>query len=179
VLAAWQARAGKTYFVVSEKATSQVYSLGLEMLGIRMNEDFSTGFALNGVRIVDGQHDVNVAKFSDVSDPEFITQNGIEYISTIDTVLIREDFLPELTLKTKTVVIGTEGYAQYYNIGAETEDKTLVIDMPPGAAFAVYDAEGECVEFTTVTGNNSAVLPAKGQIVLVGEAGDTFTWQYK
>jgi hypothetical protein len=39
---------------------------------------------------------------------------------------------------------------------------------------AVYNAEGQCVEFSWVSGRDSAVLPAQGMIVMVGKAGDDF-----
>ena len=35
---------------------------------------------------------------------------------------------------------------------------TLLVEMPAGASFAVYDAAGECVEFSWVSGRNSACL---------------------
>ena len=118
--------------------------------------------------------------FRDVTDLEFFTQEGVEYVRTADgSVFVREDCIPELTLQTTTVVIGAEGYAQYFNIGIEVEGKTLEVDLPPGAAFAVYDAAGECVEYSTISGKSSAVLPAQGRFVLVGGARDTFILQYK
>lgn len=53
---------------------------------------------------------------------------------------------------------GICGYAQYLSIGREVEGMTLLVEMPAGASFAVYDAAGECVEFSWVSGRNSACL---------------------
>lgn len=165
--------------MVSLKATSQFYCLPEGTLS-GMNEDLSTGFACAGIKIVGEDSAVNVAMFRDVTDLEFFVQDGVEYArSSNDCIFIREDLIPELTLETAAVVIGPEGYAQYYNIGTEVEGKTLAVDLPPAGAFAVYDAEGNCVEFTTVIGNSIAVLPAQGRIVLIGRAGDVFTLHYQ
>jgi hypothetical protein len=68
---------------------------------------------------------------------------------------------------------------QYFKIGHEVQEKTLVIDLPSDAAYAVYEGEGQCLDFSIVTENNSAILPAQGWIVLLGSAGDTFTLQYR
>ena len=59
------------------------------------------------------------------------------------------------------------------------EGRTLAVDLPPAGGFAGYDAGGSCLEFTTVTGTGTAVLPAQGRIVLIGRAGDVFTLHYQ
>jgi hypothetical protein len=89
-------------------------------------------------------------------------------------VLILENFIPELTSQTASSIIGADGFAQYYTVGSEVQGKTMVVTLPKDAAYAVYDEDGVCVNFTTVSNNNTTVLPAKGKIALIGKAGDVF-----
>ena len=171
---AWEARAGKTYYAVSEKATSQAYFLGIDALRVRLNEDFSHGFAYGGAKIVDENCAVNTVKFRDATDLEFFVKDGREYVNANDMVLILENFIPELTSQTASSIIGADGFAQYYTVGSEVQGKTMVVTLPKDAAYAVYDEDGVCVNFTTVSNNNTTVLPAKGKIALIGKAGDVF-----
>jgi len=141
---------------------------------VRLNEDFSQGFAYGGAKIVDDNCAVNTVKFRDVTDLEFFVKDGREYVNANDMVLILEDFIPELTSQTGSSIIGADGFAQYYTVGSEVQGKTLVVTLPKDAAYAVYDEDGVCVNFTTVSNNNTTVLPAKGKIALIGKAGDVF-----
>ena len=175
VLDVWSVRAGKKYYVVSEKPTAQSYFMSADTLRMKLNGDFSNGFAYGGIKIVDENNAVNTLKFRDVTDLEFFVRDGAEYVNANDMVSVREDSIPELTGKTTTYVIGEEGFAQYYAIGPDAQGKTLVVSLPENAAYAVYDENDACVNFTTVSKNNTTVLPAKGKIALIGKAGDTFT----
>jgi hypothetical protein len=175
VLGTWSARAEKKYYIISEKPTSQAYFMSADSLRMKLNKDFSSGFAYGGIKIVDENHAVNTVKFRDVTDLEFFVRDGAEYVNANDMVSVREDFIPELTGKTTTYAIGEDGFATYYAIGPEAQGKTLVVNIPENAAYAVYDENDACVNFTTVSKNNTTVLPAAGKIALIGKAGDAFT----
>jgi hypothetical protein len=54
------------------------------------------------------------------------------------------------------------------------EGKTLTVTLPGDAAFAVFDEKNVCVNFTTVSKNNTTLLPQKGKIALIGNTGDIF-----
>lgn len=76
-------------------------------------------------------------------------------------------------------MIGADGYAQYFRIGEELGGRTLLVELPAGASFAVYGGDGGCIEFSWVSGRESAVLPAQGMIVLVGRGGDEFKLRFE
>jgi len=46
--------------------------------------------------------------------------------------------------------------------------------LPEGAAYAAYDGDGACVNYTTVSKEYSTVLPAGGRVVFIGKPGDVF-----
>lgn len=173
-LEAWEPRAGKRYYVISEKPSSQTYLVGADSLFISLNDDFSNGFAYAGTKVVDKNHAANTVKFRDVADLAFIAREGVEYLDSNSMLFIREDFIPELTASVSSALIGEEGFAQYYVIGSDVQGKTLTVGLPKGAAYAVYDENHSCVNFTTVSKNNTTVLPASGKIVLIGKTGDVF-----
>ena len=121
VLGAWSARAEKKYYVVSEKPTSQAYFMSADSLRMKLNKDFSSGFAYGGIKIVDENHAVDTVKFRDVTDLDFFVKDGAEYVNANDLVSIREDFIPELTAQAESCVIGEDGFAKYYVIGPEVQ----------------------------------------------------------
>jgi CubicO group peptidase (beta-lactamase class C family) len=176
---AWEERAGKAYYLVSEKSTCQAFLLGADGVRMRLNEDFSSGFAYSSTKIVDENHAVNIVKLRDATDLEFFAKDGMEYVNAYAMVYIREDFIPELTLQTSSAVIGEDGFTLYYTIGAEAQGKTMVVTLPKDAAYAVYDENGVCVNFTTVSKNNTTVLPEKGKIALIGKTGDVFAIEFQ
>lgn len=181
VLDAWKARAGKKYYAVSEMPTAQGYYLapGNPAIVMKLNEDFSNGFAFAGVKIVDENRAVNTVKFRDVMDLECLVKNGAEYMRGNDMAFIREDCIPDIPPETDVCVIGEDGFAQYYAIGPEVRGKTMVVSLPENAAYAVYDESDACVNFTTVSGNNATVLPANGKIAFIGKQGDTFGIEFQ
>jgi hypothetical protein len=82
------------------------------------------------------------------------------------------------------------GETRLYNYGYTFSDADQLPSIASGASLQIGPAgENEagrlgfsgqvCVEFTTVTGNSTAVLPAQGRIVLIGRAGDVFTLRYE
>ncbi|KOY16053.1 hypothetical protein, partial [Paenibacillus xylanivorans] len=52
--------------------------------------------------------------------------------------------------------------------------KTMTVKLPKNGAFAVYDEEGLCVNYTIVSGNNKVTLPKSGTIVFAGAPGSEF-----
>ena len=175
VLEAWKPRADKEYYLLSEKPSSQRYILELAGLAIKMNDDFSSGFACGGVKILDESHAFNTLKIGILPDFYLFFKDGIEFLKLNNGMTyIREDFIPKLTSSITSSVIGEDGFARYFTIGSDVQGKSLTVNMPNGAAYAVYDDDGQCVNFTTVSKNRTTILPSKGMIVLIGKAGDAF-----
>jgi hypothetical protein len=55
----------------------------------------------------------------------------------------------------------------------------MVVGLPEGAAYVVYDESGACVNFTTVSKNDETVLPTNGRVALIGKAGDAFAISFQ
>ena len=174
VLNFWSGRAGKKYYLVDEKPTSQAYFMDRGIWQKKLNDDFASGYADSGIKIIDENHAVNTLKFRDVTDFIFFTKDGAEYLKANDLAYIREDFMLEMTVDTVECIIGMDGYAKYYRIGANTAGMTMVVKLPDGAAYTVYDENNACVNFTTVSHNNTTILPANGRVAFIGKAGDVF-----
>lgn len=181
ILDVWKVRAGKKYYAVSEMPTAQGYYLapGNPAIVMKLNEDFSNGFAFAGVKIVDVNYAVNTVKFRDVLDLEFIVRNGAEYVRGNDMMFIREDCIPDLSPETAVCMIGEIGYAEYYAITPQTQGKTLAVSLPENGAYAVYDGSDACVYFSTVSVDNTTVLPANGKIAFIGKQGDMFGIEFR
>ncbi len=174
VLNSWSRRAGKKYYLVDEKSTSQAYFMDSGIWQKKLNDDFTGGYTDSGIKIIDENHAVNALKLRDVTDFGFFTRDDAEYLKANDLVYIREDFLLEMTVDTVECIIGMDGYAKYYRIGANTAGMTMDVKLPDDAAYAVYDENNACVNFTTVSHNNTTILPANGRVAFIGKAGDVF-----
>lgn len=171
LLYAWNDRAGKRYYPVNEVASAQSY---LWLTPLALSDDLSSGYVLGGSRIIDANRAANTVVFRDVGDLEFKIIGEKEFLFMQDMVCIREDFIAPLTLDTTQIRISDDGYAQYLGIGEEVQDKTLVVTIPSGASFAVYDKNGVCITYSTVSGSNTSTLPEGGMVAFIAESGDTF-----
>lgn len=174
ILEAWSARRGGKYFVVNEGASSQNYLLDPSFLWLKLNDNFDSGYAFAGARITGEDAAVNTLIFRDVIDLAFETLDGAEYLRANDLIYIREDFIPEMTKDAKACAIAEDGFAKYFTIGPDAAGKTMVVDLPEGAAYAVYDGDSVCVNYTTVSKDYSTKLPANGKAVFIGRPGDVF-----
>ena len=178
VLSAWQERQGKTYYYLNEKSTSQVYFPTIP--SITIEPDYETGYVL-GCRIVDENHAVNAVQIPitggrDSMDLVFTNQDGIEYLHLRGGILVSEDAVSSIFDGSESIcTIQENGYARWYTIGQSSAGRTMTVEVPPDSSFAVYDANGICVNFTTVSGNHSTVLPQGGSIAFIGPAGSRFS----
>lgn len=179
VLAAWSERAGKKYYIVSEKSSSQEYFTATGTGTIEMNASFADGFARGADYIVDNNSAVNVVKFRDTADLIFHVYDGAEYMEVNDLLYIRGDCIPAINSETTSCVIQENGYAKYYTIEAGMAGKTMTVTIPDGAAYIVYDQYDLCVNYTTVSKDNTTVLPESGKIAFIGNPNDTFTISFR
>ncbi len=174
VMDAWNARRGMRYYVVNEKASSQNYLLDPAFLSIKLNDSFDRGYAFAGIKITGENAAFNTVIFRDVFDLAFVVEDKAEYLLANDLVLIRQDFIPELAAETGTCLIGQDGYARYFTLNSATAGKTMTVSVPEGAAYAVYDADNECVNFSSVSREYATKLPASGMLIFIGKPGDAF-----
>lgn len=175
LLPVWNNRAGKAYYPISEVSTAQLYFLNS---ALKLVDDPSSGYILGGAKIVDENLAINTVKFRDVGDLIFKMIGAEEYLFMNDMAYICEDAIPTLTMDTTSCLIGEVGYAKYYDISEALYGKTLVVSLPEGGAYAVYDKDGTCINFTTISKNNKTVLPQEGKVVFVGETGDRFNFTF-
>ncbi len=175
VLATWSERAGKKYYIVSEKSSSQEYFANMGTSTIQLNGSFSDGFARGADLIIDYNSAVNVVKFRDTADLIFHIKNGTEYMEVNDLLYIREDCIPAINSETTSYTIQENGYAQYYAIDTALAGKKMTVTIPDGAAYIVYDQYDLCVNYTTVSKESVTVLPENGKIAFIGDPNDTFT----
>jgi CubicO group peptidase (beta-lactamase class C family) len=175
VLEAWSKRAGLRYFVASEKPSSQTY-FNKDVYIPPLGNDLSYGYAFGGIRIVDENTAINTLKFRDATDWVFESQDGVEYLRAYDMVYVREDSFLDLNSQLGSCVIKEDGLSRYFLVGADIAGKTLVVDVPAGAAFAVYDTDNTCVHFSTICSSAPPALPLGGKVVFIGFPGDVFSF---
>jgi len=93
-------------------------------------------------------------------------------------LFIQQDALKPIYAGPQSVVtIQTDGYARWYEVPETASGKLLTVELPSKASFAVYDANGVCVNFSTVSGLKQVKLPDNGKIVFVGDVGAKFELQ--
>ena len=175
ILKAWSARRGMKYFVVNEKASSQAYLLDPAFLSVKLNDSFDNGYAFAGSKITGENTALNTVIFRDVIDLAFEMRDNVEYLRANNLILIREDFIPEMAIDLGACAIGQDNYAKYFTITSDTAGKTMMVSVPEGAAYAVYDENNDCVNFTAVSKEYSTKLPSNGKIVFIGRQGDVFS----
>jgi len=173
---AWKQREGKAYYALDEKINSLFY-IAPSVLTKTIKLDASGGYA-NGTKIVDADHAVNVAEIPvmngrDTFDLDFSRQGGIEYLQADGRTYVSEDAIqPIYAGHASVVTIPASGSVRWFDIPASLAGKTLTAELPEGAGFAVYDANGAPVGLSVAMGSNAAVLPEGGKIVFGGAAGD-------
>ncbi|GAA0407046.1 serine hydrolase domain-containing protein [Paenibacillus motobuensis] len=178
VAKAWEAREGKTYFLVSEKYTSQAYFMQPPIAYIATLKDMPGYLMAN--KITGANEALNLLNIPtlmgrDTSDLIFFTDDGVEYLEAAGSLFVSQDNVTPLYIgkKSKTK-IQENGQARWYTIPEKSVGKTLSVNMPKAGSFAVYDANGTCVNFTVVSGVNEVVLPANGFIAFIGDPGSQF-----
>lgn len=173
---AWKVRNGKTYYAVDEKINSLFY-LSLPVLTKKITFDEQVGYA-NGTRVTDSSHAVNAAEIPimngrDAFDLTFSTKGGTEYLQADGRNYISETAVkPIYGGHYSATTIPANGDARWYRIGEKEVGRTMKVDLPQHAGFAVYDADGMPVNISAATGSKTVVLPKGGLIVFGGAPGD-------
>lgn len=178
--AAWEARDGKRYFLVSEKYTSIAYLTGSsaqvvlykDVPGYIMSQkivDPNTAVSelqiptLGGrdnapVQFYDQQYGDVVSNYLSVAGSRYISQNNV---------------WPIYQGKHAWVTIPATGDARWYTIPDAAAGRTMNVTLPSAGSYAVYDENGAIVAFSIIS-DGSVVLPKNGTIVFIGEAGAKF-----
>lgn len=68
----------------------------------------------------------------------------------------------------------SDGYARWYGVPETATGKIMTVELPTKSSFAVYDENGVCVNYFTISGLKQVKLPSNGKIVFVGDVGAKF-----
>jgi CubicO group peptidase (beta-lactamase class C family) len=182
VTAAWNARSGKKYYILNEKYSSQSYLS--ELSGSVPVENLKEGYLANYTIVDENTLEQRIqipqAMGRDLTDIKMYRKNGTEYMKMNSYIAISEDAIKNLSSKkTSKVTISEDGYAKWFKIPSSYEGKKIKVSIPKKAGYAVYDSEGILVFLSTISANKTITLPEGGSIVFVGNAGSTFTVNYK
>ena len=171
--AAWAAREGKAYVSVTDKASSQLYMSGMPMLGIGTVD----GYLLSNPLTCDSRADVAIQipmmGGRDTSPFVFETIDGVEYVHYTDGLYMDASAVPDIYTGARShLTIQPTGYNRWYNLPEVLDGKTMTAQLPEGAGFVVFDAAGQTVNQSAVTGDTQVTLPGGGAIVFCGTPGD-------
>ncbi|MEK4511093.1 serine hydrolase domain-containing protein [Paenibacillus sp. FSL K6-2524] len=173
----WAKREGKTYYPVSEKYSSVVYMMNpiLKISRTAELKDYFGDKKITGPNTAVSQHQVPGTGSRDSDGFRFYTKEGIEYFESAGSLYVSEDkVIPLYRGKKSTVTVQTDGNARWYSVPQAIAGKKMIVSMPEQGAYAVYDGNGTCVNYTVISGNNEVVLPENGTIVFAGNAGSSF-----
>lgn len=173
--AAWDTRQGRAYVSVTDKASSQLYMSGLPMLGIGTVDGYLLSNPLTDENRADVAIQIPMMGGRDTSPFVFETIGGVEYVHYTDGLYMDISAVPDIFTGARShLTIQPTGYNRWYNLPESLDGKTMTIQMPEGTGFVVFDAAGQTVNQSAVTGDTQVTLPGGGAIVFCGKAGDRF-----
>ncbi|PQP81361.1 serine hydrolase [Paenibacillus sp. PCH8] len=179
----WAARNNSKYYALDEKITSIFYLLP-SMLIKNLSVDTENGYA-NGTKVMNANNAVNIAEIPvmngrDAFDLKFYTKNNAEILIQDGQEYMAEDAItPIFGGKTGITTIPANGQARWYAIDARSANKSITVDSPANGGYAVYNEEGEMLDFSVATHQPLVKLPKRGFIVFGGNAGEVFKIQLK
>jgi len=182
--AAWQAREGKTWLIVTDVPTSTNWGAP-PRIGIVEIPDLpgyvgtaGDGGGGGGVTLIDPSTSdalgamflvIPTAQGRDLADVVFLQRGGEEWLRTGSAVARPQASVPVLALGANTVTIGTEGYAEWRSVAAASALAIAGTDT-----WKLYDADLALV--ASGVGNAASVAATAGAYLEVfGKAGATTT----
>ncbi len=177
----WEKRNGKKYFLLNEKYSSEIYTAGTPY-SIILLPDEPEGYVLNAA-ITDSntaQTNIRIPGLwgRDLNDYDFYKDGNTEYLRTGGYIFVSEDGITSLPSASFGADIGENGYARWYKIGKETENKKIKVALPENASFIVYDENNACVADSYITGQDTVTLPQNGYILFAGDAKTDYSVEY-
>ena len=171
--AAWAAREGKAYVSVTDKASSQLYMSGLPMLGIGTVDGYLLSNPLTSGSRADVAIQIPMMGGRDTSPFVFETIDGAEYVHYTDGLYMDISAVPDIYTGTQShLTIQPNGYNRWYNLPEVLDGKTMSIQGSESTGFVVFNAAGQTINQSAVTGDTQVILPGGGAIVFCGDAGD-------
>lgn len=176
---AWRAREGQRFYIVNHKFTADAYLFQYPVIKVE-TADGMPGYWADR-KIIDADTAVSQIQIPglagrDTTEAHFYQEHGVEYWQMGGYVGISEKMVTPLSTASRSlVIIPANGQAKWHTVSPAIAGRRLRVTLPPQGAFAVYDGQERCMNYSLVNGSNTTVLPAQGTIVFAGEPGAEFT----
>ncbi|NGP59245.1 beta-lactamase family protein [Paenibacillus thiaminolyticus] len=175
---AWAKREGVTFYPVNEKYTSLMYFIMQPTVQITRTDElpgYQGDKKITGPNTAASQLQIPGMAGRDMAEARFFTQDGVEYMEGAGRLYVSgAKVKPLYAGKESKLTLQANGHAKWFTVPKSAAGKTMTVALPKKGAFAVYDEQGLCVNFTVVSGNNEVTLPENGTIVFAGAPGSEF-----
>ncbi|HDR7512092.1 serine hydrolase domain-containing protein [Bacillus toyonensis] len=177
---AWAKREGVKFYLVNEKFSSIEYLVQPKLITTQITRKeglagYWEGRKITGPNTATHQLQIPVMNGRDTTETHFYTEGGNEYMEMAGLLYVSGTNVKPLDASQSTkVTLQANGHAKWFTIPQAAAGKMMTVTLPSKGAFAVYDENGVCVNFTIVSGNNKVKLPKNGTVVIAGAPNSEF-----
>ncbi|QWI17435.1 class A beta-lactamase-related serine hydrolase [Bacillus wiedmannii] len=178
--AAWAKREGVKFYLVNEKFSSIEYLVQPKLITTQITRKeglagYWEGRKITGPNTAAHQLQIPVMNGRDTTETHFYTEGGNEYMEMAGLLYVSGNNVKSLDAgQSSKVTLQANGHAKWFTIPQAAAGKRMTVTLPSKGAFAVYDENGVCVNFTIVSGNNKVKLPKNGTVVIAGAPNSEF-----
>ncbi|PGC27043.1 serine hydrolase [Bacillus wiedmannii] len=178
--AAWAKREGVKFYLVNEKFSSIQYLVQPKLITTQITRKeglagYWEGRKITGPNTATHQLQIPVMNGRDTTETHFYTEGGNEYMEMAGLLYVSGTNVKPLDASQSTkVTLQANGHAKWFTIPQAAAGNMMTVTLPAKGAFAVYDENGVCVNFTIVSGNNKVKLPKNGTVVIAGAPNSEF-----
>ncbi|GLV65981.1 penicillin-binding protein [Bacillus mycoides] len=178
--AAWAKREGVKFYLVNEKFSSIEYLVQPKLITTQITRKeglagYWEGRKITGPNTATHQLQIPVMNGRDTTETYFYTEGGNEYMEMAGLLYVSGTNVKPLDAgQSSKVTLQANGHAKWFTIPQAAAGKRMTVTLPSKGAFAVYDENGVCVNFTIVSGNNKVKLPKNGTVVIAGAPNSEF-----
>ncbi|NKW95923.1 serine hydrolase domain-containing protein [Bacillus toyonensis] len=178
--AAWAKREGVKFYLVNEKFSSIEYLVQPKLITTQITRKeglagYWEGRKITGPNTAAHQLQIPVMNGRDTTETHFYTEGGNEYMEMAGLLYVSGSNVKPLDAsQSSKVTLQANGHAKWFTIPQAAAGKRMTVTLPSKGAFAVYDENGVCVNFTIVSGNNKVKLPKNGTVVIAGAPNSEF-----
>ncbi|KAA0745304.1 class A beta-lactamase-related serine hydrolase [Bacillus sp. AY3-1] len=178
--AAWAKREGVKFYLVNEKFSSIEYLVQPKLITTQIIRKeglagYWEGRKITGPNTAAHQLQIPVMNGRDTTETHFYTEGGNEYMEMAGLLYVSGNNVKPLDAgQSSKVTLQANGHAKWFTIPQAAAGKRMTVTLPSKGAFAVYDENGVCVNFTIVSGNNKVKLPKNGTVVIAGAPNSEF-----
>lgn len=178
--AAWAKREGVKFYLVNEKFSSIEYLVQPKLITTQITRKeglagYWEGRKITGPNTAAHQFQIPVMNGRDTTETHFYTEGGNEYMEMAGLLYVSGNNVKPLDAgQSSKVTLQANGHAKWFTIPQAAAGKRMTVTLPSKGAFAVYDENGVCVNFTIVSGNNKVKLPKNGTVVIAGAPNSEF-----